>query len=203
MVSHVVEMKVRWSEADPAGIVFYPRFFEWFDLATEALFESLGLPWAEIFPKYRVVGVPIMESSARFRSPVRRRLRGARLGRVPRRAQCTACSQALSGRGRDAPERPRRHLRMKPAVGTLAGVYLSSHTPRYCTLEAAVLGKLASDVFRPVRDGLVAQGKEVAKARLDVMVVNSCHLITTFPTDRKSTRLNSSHIQKSRMPSSA
>ena len=71
MVSHVVEVKVRWSEADPAGIVFYPRFFEWFDLATEALFESLGLPWAEIFPRYGVVGVPIMESSARFRSPVR------------------------------------------------------------------------------------------------------------------------------------
>jgi 3,4-dihydroxyphenylacetate 2,3-dioxygenase len=67
-------------------------------------------------------------------------------------------------------------------MGTLAGIYLSSHTPRYCTLEAAVEGKLASEVFRPVRDGLVAQGKEVARARLDVMVVNSCHLITTFPT---------------------
>ncbi len=67
-------------------------------------------------------------------------------------------------------------------MGSLASVYLSSHTPRYCTLEAAVEGKLASEVFRPVRDGLVAQGREVAKARLDVMVVNSCHLITTFPT---------------------
>lgn len=62
---------MRWSEADPAGIVFYPRFFEWFDLATEALFESVGLPWAEVFSRYRVVGVPLMESSARFRSPVR------------------------------------------------------------------------------------------------------------------------------------
>ena len=71
MVNHLVEVKVRWSEADPAGIVFYPRFFEWFDLATESLFESLGLPWAEIFPKYGVVGVPIVESTARFRSPVR------------------------------------------------------------------------------------------------------------------------------------
>ncbi|HWM76789.1 MAG TPA: acyl-CoA thioesterase, partial [Methylomirabilota bacterium] len=46
-------------------------FFEWFDLGTEALFESLGLPWEEIFPKYRVVGVPIVESGARFASPVR------------------------------------------------------------------------------------------------------------------------------------
>lgn len=67
-------------------------------------------------------------------------------------------------------------------MGSLAGVYLSCHTPRYCTLEAAFEGKLASEVFRPVRDGLVAQGREVARARLDVMVVNSCHLISTFPT---------------------
>src|SRR5437667_12818553 len=71
MVSHAIEHKVRWSEVDPAGIVFYPRFFEWFDLATEALFDSLGLPLVEIFPKYRVVGVPIVESGARFTSPVR------------------------------------------------------------------------------------------------------------------------------------
>ena len=71
MVSRVCSVKVRWSESDPAGIVFYPRFFEWFDLATEALFESLGLPWPVIFPKYRIVGVPIVESGARFGAPVR------------------------------------------------------------------------------------------------------------------------------------
>ena len=69
--SNEFTVKVRWSEADPAGIVFYPRFFEWFDLASEALFESLGLPWPVIFPKYRIVGVPIVESGARFTSPVR------------------------------------------------------------------------------------------------------------------------------------
>ena len=71
MVSNALTVKVRWSEADPAGIVFYPRFFEWFDLGTEALFESLGLRWAEMFPAERIVGVPIVESGARFASPVR------------------------------------------------------------------------------------------------------------------------------------
>jgi YbgC/YbaW family acyl-CoA thioester hydrolase len=71
MVSNALSVKVRWSEADPAGIVFYPRFYEWFDLATEALFESLGLPWPEMFPAERIVGVPIVESGARFASPVR------------------------------------------------------------------------------------------------------------------------------------
>src|SRR5260370_37075925 len=64
----------------------------------------------------------------------------------------------------------------------LAGAFLTVHTPRYCTLEAAYEGKLASEVFRPVRDGLVAQGEAVARARLDVTAINSCHPITAFPT---------------------
>jgi 4-hydroxybenzoyl-CoA thioesterase len=71
VVSHECTISVRWSEADPAGIVFYPRFFEWFDLGTEALFDSVGLPWPEIFPRHAVVGVPIVESGARFVAPVR------------------------------------------------------------------------------------------------------------------------------------
>lgn len=71
MVANALVVKVRWSEADPAGIVFYPRFFEWFDLGTEALFDSLGLPWRELFPASQIVGVPIVETGARFASPVR------------------------------------------------------------------------------------------------------------------------------------
>jgi YbgC/YbaW family acyl-CoA thioester hydrolase len=71
MVANTLSLKVRWSEADPAGIVFYPRFYEWFDLGTEALFESIGLAWPEMFPAERIVGVPIVESGARFASPVR------------------------------------------------------------------------------------------------------------------------------------
>ncbi|HET9855336.1 MAG TPA: acyl-CoA thioesterase [Methylomirabilota bacterium] len=70
-VANALDVKVRWSEADPAGIVFYPRFFEWFDLGTAGLFEALGLPWRELFPAERIVGVPIVETGARFASPVR------------------------------------------------------------------------------------------------------------------------------------
>ena len=65
------EIRVRWSDADPAGIVFYPRFFEWYDLGCESLFASLGLPWSEAFLKYDIVGVPIVESGSRFSSPAR------------------------------------------------------------------------------------------------------------------------------------
>jgi 4-hydroxybenzoyl-CoA thioesterase len=71
MTEHTTTVRVRWSDADPAGIVFYPRFFQWYDLGCEDLFASIGLPWPEAFPRYDIVGVPIVESGSRFVSPVR------------------------------------------------------------------------------------------------------------------------------------
>jgi 3,4-dihydroxyphenylacetate 2,3-dioxygenase len=64
----------------------------------------------------------------------------------------------------------------------LVGAYLSVHTPRYCTYEAAFADKLAHPDFQAVRDGLVAQGRHLARLAPDLIVINSCHLITTFPT---------------------
>jgi 3,4-dihydroxyphenylacetate 2,3-dioxygenase len=64
----------------------------------------------------------------------------------------------------------------------LVGAYLSVHTPRYCTYDAAFAGKLAHRDFQAVRDGLVAQGRHLATLAPDLIVINSCHLITTFPT---------------------
>src|SRR6267378_3276957 len=71
MVEHTTQVQIRWSDVDPAGIVFYPRFFEWYDLGCESLFASLGMPWPEAFPKYDIVGVPIVESGSKFLSPAR------------------------------------------------------------------------------------------------------------------------------------
>lgn len=67
-------------------------------------------------------------------------------------------------------------------MGELARVYLTVHTPRYCTYEAAFAGKLTHPDFRAVRNGLAEQGKDVAAATPDALVINSCHLISTFPT---------------------
>jgi len=71
VITATTQVTVRWSDADPAGIVFYPRFYQWYDLGTETLFESLGLPWPATFEHYRIVGVPIVESGSTFLSPVR------------------------------------------------------------------------------------------------------------------------------------
>lgn len=70
-VEHTTSVQVRWADVDPAGIAFYPRFYEWYDLGSETLFASLGLAWPEAFPKYEIIGVPILESGSRFTSPVR------------------------------------------------------------------------------------------------------------------------------------
>ncbi|HEY7650489.1 MAG TPA: acyl-CoA thioesterase [Methylomirabilota bacterium] len=71
MAANTTTVRVRWSDADPAGIAFYPRFFEWYDLGTEALFEAIGLPWLQLFPRHGIVGVPIVESGSTFAAPVR------------------------------------------------------------------------------------------------------------------------------------
>lgn len=71
MATHTTTLRVRWGDVDPAGIVFYPRFLEWYDLAAEMLFESLGLEWPQLFPKYGLLGLPIVESGTTFLSPVR------------------------------------------------------------------------------------------------------------------------------------
>ncbi len=70
-IEHTSTVHARWGDVDAAGIVFYPRFFEWYDLGCEELFAALGLPWPQAFPKYDIVGVPIVESGSRFLSPVR------------------------------------------------------------------------------------------------------------------------------------
>jgi 3,4-dihydroxyphenylacetate 2,3-dioxygenase len=67
-------------------------------------------------------------------------------------------------------------------MGELASAYLAAHTPRYCTRAAAFEGKLAHPDFRPLRDGLLEQGRHLASRKPDVIVINSCHLVSTFAT---------------------
>jgi 3,4-dihydroxyphenylacetate 2,3-dioxygenase len=67
-------------------------------------------------------------------------------------------------------------------MGELTGVYLAAHTPRYCTKAAAFEGKLAHPDFRELRDGLIAQGEHLAALKPDVIIINSCHLVSTFST---------------------
>ena len=57
---------------DPAGIVFNPRFFEYFDCGTWGLFEAaLGVKPHELAAAFGIVGLPLVDSGARFMAPAR------------------------------------------------------------------------------------------------------------------------------------
>lgn len=62
---------VRFADCDPARIVFYPRFFELFDRATEEMFRSVGFKWEDEFGQNGLSGLPLVDASARFISPAR------------------------------------------------------------------------------------------------------------------------------------
>jgi acyl-CoA thioesterase FadM len=53
MVEHTTIVQVLWGDADSTGIALCPRFFEWYEIGTEAPFASLGLTWAEAVPPLR------------------------------------------------------------------------------------------------------------------------------------------------------
>lgn len=63
------ELHIEWGDCDPAGIVYYPRYFEFFDGCTNSLFEKAGLPKHEMIEKYKILGIPMVETSARFFVP--------------------------------------------------------------------------------------------------------------------------------------
>lgn len=63
------EIRVEWGDCDPGGIVYYPRYFEYCDACTNALFERAGLPKPLLLEQYNIAGIPLVESQARFLLP--------------------------------------------------------------------------------------------------------------------------------------
>ena len=64
-------LRIEWGQCDPAGIVFYPQYLIIFDISTGWLFERTGLTPLAMRRKYGIVGMPIVEVSARFVKPCR------------------------------------------------------------------------------------------------------------------------------------
>jgi 4-hydroxybenzoyl-CoA thioesterase len=59
-------VRIEWGDCDGAGIVYYPRYFEWFDACTHALFERAGLPMPALIAEYGIAGIPMVDTRARF-----------------------------------------------------------------------------------------------------------------------------------------
>lgn len=64
-------LKVRFADVDPAGIVFYPRYFEMLNAAVEDWFgQALGADFARLHLEQRI-GVPTVKLECDFLSPSR------------------------------------------------------------------------------------------------------------------------------------
>ena len=71
MLTNRKTIRVEWGDCDPAGIVYYPRYFAYFDNCTAALFEAAGLPKHKMLKAYGIVGIPMVDTRARFLLPSR------------------------------------------------------------------------------------------------------------------------------------
>jgi 4-hydroxybenzoyl-CoA thioesterase len=69
MLSNERPIRVQWGDCDPAGIVFYPRYFEWMDASTILLFEkATGLTKIKMLEKYGGAGLALLEARAVFKA---------------------------------------------------------------------------------------------------------------------------------------
>ena len=63
-------IRIEWGDCDPAGIVFYPQYFKWFDAAAAALVAAAGFPRADLVERQGIV-IPMVEARCRFLIPSR------------------------------------------------------------------------------------------------------------------------------------
>lgn len=69
-MSFSVNFTARFGDVDPAGIIYYARFLDFFHRALEAYFDDrLGLPYAQMVQAQRI-GVPVVHVEGSFAIPV-------------------------------------------------------------------------------------------------------------------------------------
>jgi acyl-CoA thioester hydrolase len=65
MRSNEMQILVNWGDTDKAGIVFYPNFFKWFDIAGHQFFRSCNLSPAKLEEERGII-VPLLDVQCTF-----------------------------------------------------------------------------------------------------------------------------------------
>jgi 4-hydroxybenzoyl-CoA thioesterase len=68
--THVLSVRARFGDCDPAGIVYFPKFFDFFHQAMETWFTAIGAPYDDVIVG-RKIGFPAVHTEADFRAPTR------------------------------------------------------------------------------------------------------------------------------------
>ena len=69
MFNNERQVQIEWGDCDPADIVFYPRYFAYFDASTGALFEAMGFSLRYIRDELKSVGFPMVDTRSQFFKP--------------------------------------------------------------------------------------------------------------------------------------
>ena len=64
----VLRVQLRWGECDPAGIIFYPTYFLWFDAAAWNMFAEVGYHAKRMRAEHRAM--PLVSAGCEFKHPV-------------------------------------------------------------------------------------------------------------------------------------
>ena len=67
---HHVDLRVLWSDTDPAGIVWFGVFFRYFEQAEEELFRTLGRDRTALLADLKIF-MPRTSLQSRFKSPAK------------------------------------------------------------------------------------------------------------------------------------
>jgi 4-hydroxybenzoyl-CoA thioesterase len=72
MLVNTRTVRIEWGDCDPAGIIYYPRYFAFFDASTSALIErALGMTKRDYLKAYDFAGHPLVNTHCRFLVPTR------------------------------------------------------------------------------------------------------------------------------------
>lgn len=70
MLTNIHVRQVEWGECDPAGIVYYPRYLEYFDHATNLLIsQASGMGKADLLRAYDFLGYPMVSTQVQYHAP--------------------------------------------------------------------------------------------------------------------------------------
>jgi 4-hydroxybenzoyl-CoA thioesterase len=63
----VFRVQLQWGDCDPAGIIFYPTYFRWFDAASWHLFAQAGYDAKRMRAEHRAM--PLVAADCQFKHP--------------------------------------------------------------------------------------------------------------------------------------
>ena len=66
---HRHPLRIEWGQCDPAGIVFNPQYLTIFNITFGQLMMRTGLTLSELFAKYQIFGVPMVDVNIKFYLP--------------------------------------------------------------------------------------------------------------------------------------